>query len=155
MKVLLTLGCLLWERVQREVKGNRTQQQTKRYILCWLYPIIKCKTPVFSQLTYMCFYIYTGSFLRLRPRPSPRGATSRSRPRCLPRGSESRCGTGTGQAGATPSDGLGRPAAELRSLGRARNTNRDALRTPAPCHRLPPQRHPRAEGSPAAASSHR
>lgn len=47
MKVLLTLGCLLWERVQREVKGNRTQQQTKRYILCWLYPIIKCKTPVF------------------------------------------------------------------------------------------------------------
>lgn len=34
MKVLLTLGCLLWERVQREVKGNKTQQQTKRYIIC-------------------------------------------------------------------------------------------------------------------------
>lgn len=69
MKVLLRLGCLLWERVQREVTGNRTQQQTKRYILCWLYPIIKRKTPVFSQLTCMCFYIYTGSFLRLRAVP--------------------------------------------------------------------------------------
>lgn len=61
MKVLLTLGYLLWERVQREVKWNNTQQQTKTYIVCWLYPIIKCKTLVFFFSIvniYMLLHIY-------------------------------------------------------------------------------------------------
>lgn len=34
---------------------------TKTYIICWLYPIIKCEMLVFFSIvkTYICFYIYT------------------------------------------------------------------------------------------------
>lgn len=35
------------------------QQQQKTYTVCWLYPVIKCKTLFFLELTYICFYIYT------------------------------------------------------------------------------------------------
>lgn len=61
MKVLLMLGYLLWEGVQREVEWNKTQQPTETYIVCWLDPIVECKTLVFSQqwTSYICFYIYT------------------------------------------------------------------------------------------------
>lgn len=55
------LGYLLWERVQKEVKWNKTQQQIKTSIVCWLYPIIKCKTLVFFFSIvniYMLLHIY-------------------------------------------------------------------------------------------------
>jgi membrane-anchored glycerophosphoryl diester phosphodiesterase (GDPDase) len=61
MKVLLMLGYSLWERIHREAKQNRTQQQTKTYIVCWLYPIIKCKTLVFLNSNIYTYYNPLGS----------------------------------------------------------------------------------------------
>lgn len=88
----------------------------------------KMQNACFPQLTYMCFYIYTGSFLRLRPGPAPRGATSRSRPRCLPRGSES----GTGRPGRPPRTGWEGPRLSSGASGSTGHQQGQALRTPHP-----------------------
>ena len=61
MKVLSMLGYLLWEGVRREVEWNKTQQPTKTYIVCWLDPIVECKTLVFFStvnIIYMLLHIY-------------------------------------------------------------------------------------------------
>ena len=59
MKVLLTLGYLLWEGVRREVEWNKTQQPTKTYTVCWLDPIVECKTLVFFLNSEHNIYAFT------------------------------------------------------------------------------------------------
>ena len=70
MKVLSMLGYLLWEGVRREVEWNKTQQPTKTYIVCWLDPIVECKTLVFFStvnIIYMLLHIYILYSSRLDP----------------------------------------------------------------------------------------
>lgn len=70
MKVLLMLGYLLWEGVQREVEWNKTQHPTETYIVCWLDPIVECKTLVFFStvnIIYMLLHIYILYSSRLDP----------------------------------------------------------------------------------------
>lgn len=103
MKVLLTLGCLLWERVQREVKGNRTKQQTKKVHRMLTISNHKMQNACFfsRQLTYICFYIYTGFIPQAAPRPAPHAVLSLASPPCAQPGAGS---VSCGAEGAGPGE---------------------------------------------------